>query len=243
MMNNFGMNPMGMNPMQINNMGMMGMGIQTNLMDQTAQDIKNIIQPYENKIRELEEIIKQKDFEIAVLKHKLNKNSNNANFMNMNPMMNMNIPPLNNNNNEISITIQSNIKCKKNDKASILSYYQRFTCNFRPILLDKTLEENGIHNGSIINLTDKIYTLKFEFSTGHKIILNLDGNCPFKQVVYFLCERYNDQNLYQQLLKEQIKFINNGEALNIYDESPLKIKFYDRINTSIFVLENGRVIG
>ena len=52
MMNNFGMNPMGMNPMQINNMGMLGMGIQTNLMDQTAQDIKNIIQPYENKIRE-----------------------------------------------------------------------------------------------------------------------------------------------------------------------------------------------
>jgi len=97
------MNPIDMNPMQMNDVGMMGMNNQTILMDQTAMNIKNIIQPYENKIRELEKIIMQKDFEITVLKQKLNKNSNNANFMNMNPMMN--IPPLNND--EISITILS----------------------------------------------------------------------------------------------------------------------------------------
>ena len=42
-------------------------------MDQTALNVKSIIEPYENKIRELEEIIKQKDFEIIVLKQKLNK--------------------------------------------------------------------------------------------------------------------------------------------------------------------------
>ena len=90
----------------------MGKNNQSILMDQTALNIKNIIQPYENKIRELEKIIMQKDFEITVLKQKLNKNSNNANFMNMNPMMN--IPPLNND--EISITILSNIKCKKKIK-------------------------------------------------------------------------------------------------------------------------------
>ena len=56
MMNNLGMNPMGMNPMQMNNMGMMGMNNQPNLMDQTALNVKSIIEPYENKIRELEEI-------------------------------------------------------------------------------------------------------------------------------------------------------------------------------------------
>ena len=86
-MNNFGMNPMLMNPMIMNNFGMMGMNNQQNLMDENAIRIKNIIQPYENKIKELEEIIRQKDFEIAVLKQKLNNYSSNINFMNINPMM------------------------------------------------------------------------------------------------------------------------------------------------------------
>ena len=78
-MNNFGMNPLIANPIQINhalgnNMGMdnMGMNNQPNLIDENALKVKNIIQPYENKIIILEEIISQKDFEIAVLKYKLN---------------------------------------------------------------------------------------------------------------------------------------------------------------------------
>ena len=62
-MNNNGMNQMDMmNPMG-NGMGFNPM----NINDQIAQNIKNIIQPYENKIKELEEIIRQKDFEITVL--------------------------------------------------------------------------------------------------------------------------------------------------------------------------------
>ena len=67
MNNNLGMNQMGMmNPIGI--MNPMGMNNQPNLMngmifDETAPNIKYIIQPYENKIKELEEIIKQKDFE------------------------------------------------------------------------------------------------------------------------------------------------------------------------------------
>ena len=65
-MNNIGMNPLGFNNQQ-NLMNGMQMGA-------TAINIKNIIQPYENKIKELEEIIKQKDFEITVLKQKLYNN-------------------------------------------------------------------------------------------------------------------------------------------------------------------------
>ena len=100
MNNNIGMNPMGvMNPMEMMNpMGMMNpmrigipMGInnQPILMngmnlDETAKNIKNIVEPYENKIRELEEIIKQKDFEITVLKQKLNTSNNNNNMNNIN---------------------------------------------------------------------------------------------------------------------------------------------------------------
>ena len=110
-MNNFGMNPMGMNPLLMNNMNNIGMNIQPNFMDNTALNIKSIIQPYENKIRELEEIIKQKDFEIIVLKQKLNNiQNNNMNMMNMN-MMNQPEMAFNNYNsdNEILINIKSNI--------------------------------------------------------------------------------------------------------------------------------------
>ena len=86
-MNNFPMNPMGFNPIPINNMGMInmnGMNNMQNLNDENALRIKNIIQPYENKIKELEEIIRQKDFEIAVLKDKLNNNNKAFNFRNQN---------------------------------------------------------------------------------------------------------------------------------------------------------------
>ena len=156
----------------------------------------------------------------------------------MNPMMN--IPPLNND--EISITILSNIKCKKNDKASILDKYQNFTYNFKPILFDKTFEENGIQNGSIINLTDKIYVLSFDLE-GYIINVNLDGNCTFKQAIYFYCQRYKNQNLYQQVLNGEIIFIWNNFKLNIEDETSLKIFFRDTKNPSIIVHQPGNIIG
>ena len=57
MMNNMNPKEMNNNGMGINPMGMNQIGMN---LDQSAQNIKEIIQPYENKIRELEEIIKQK---------------------------------------------------------------------------------------------------------------------------------------------------------------------------------------
>ena len=81
----------------INNMGMNQIGInnQQNLMN--AQNIQTIIQQYENKIKELEEIVRQKDFDISVLKQKLNNNKSNPIKMN-NPMNIMNNNPINMNN-------------------------------------------------------------------------------------------------------------------------------------------------
>ena len=154
MMNNLGMNPMETKPMQMNNIGLMGMNNQPNFMDQTALNVKSIIVPYENKIRELEEIIKQKDFEIIVLKQKLNNNNmTNNNFMNINPMMmNMNMNPMNNNNNPLkkySLRIESNderinkiIECFENDKVSLLREKGNIkkgilTCNYEFILFIK----------------------------------------------------------------------------------------------------------
>ena len=40
-------------------------------MDQNAMNIKNIVASYQKKIKELEEIIRQKDSEISILKNKI----------------------------------------------------------------------------------------------------------------------------------------------------------------------------
>ena len=107
---------MGMsNQMMGMNNPMMGMNNQMN--DNITRRIKTIVEPYEKKIKELEEQIRQKDFEIAVLKEKCyqaEKNNINNNFQGINPFqipMGMNnidiglgMPPMvnMNNNNEYS---------------------------------------------------------------------------------------------------------------------------------------------
>ena len=107
---------MGMsNQMMGMNNPMMGMNNQMN--DDITTRIKTIVEPYEKKIKELEEQIRKKDFEIAVLKEKCyqaEKNNLNNNFQGINPfqipmgMNNMDIglgmPPMvnMNNNNEYS---------------------------------------------------------------------------------------------------------------------------------------------
>ena len=91
---------MNMNPM-MGNMNQMGMNNQlmTNFaMDDTALKIKAIIEPYEKKITELEQIIKQKDFQIVVLNQKLNEFKKSQINMNNNMNMNMMDPMMMNNN-------------------------------------------------------------------------------------------------------------------------------------------------
>ena len=103
------------NQMMGMNNPMMGMNNQMN--DDITTRIKTIVEPYEKKIKELEEQIRQKDFEIAVLKEKCyqaEKNNINNNFQGINPFqipMGMNnidiglgMPPMvnMNNNNEYS---------------------------------------------------------------------------------------------------------------------------------------------
>ena len=89
---NFNMN-MNINPMGMNNQLMPNLP-----MDYSAMRIKAIIEPYENKIIELEKIIKQKDFEITLLKEKLNDFTNNKMMMNMQNNMNIMNPIMMNNN-------------------------------------------------------------------------------------------------------------------------------------------------
>jgi len=92
---NMNMNPMmgNINPMGMNNQ------LMTNFaMDDTALKIKAIIEPYEKKITELEQIIKQKDFQIVVLNQKLNEFKKSQINMNNNMNMNMMEPMMMNNN-------------------------------------------------------------------------------------------------------------------------------------------------
>ena len=263
MMNNNIMNPMGINPLPMNNMGMM-MNNQPNLMDQTAMNIKQIIQPYENKIRELEEIIKQKDFEIIVLKQKINKDNSNNNFMGMNPManmMNMNMGMGMEQNNNINmnmfpnfqrerilITLKFNtttidtIYCFKDEKSSALREKLTLTYNYEPLDLNKSFEENGISNGAVINLTGKVYNVYFDTNN---FTLALDGNCPIRELIKLYFKFMKREELYQQLVNHgiSIRFLFNASTLNIKDERPIKHIFNNNYNPKIIVMDSGNIPG
>ena len=250
-MNNFGMNPMGMNPLLMNNMNNIGMNIQPNFMDNTALNIKSIIQPYENKIRELEEIIKQKDFEIIVLKQKLNNIQNN-NMNMMNHMMNMNMmnqPEMSFNNynigNVIFINIKSNIKnikCFKNDKVAKIKKSLYLTYNYKPLSNEETLDKNGILNGSILGITDLVYNIAFKTSSNIERLI-LGGNCPINYAIKLYCELFKDKNIYQYILSKKISLIFNACAININDNRYLKDLFLDNNSPTILVNDNNAIIG
>ena len=255
-MNQIGMNQMGVNPMLINNM--MINNNQPNLMDQTALNIKSIILPYENKIRELEEIIKQKDFEITVLKQKLNNSiksnnnsNNNNNLLNINPMMNAIMDPWINHypieqKEEITLKIKNKItdvKCYKDEKLSTFKFQNlKLTFNYRPLSEEKTLEENGIIDGSTINITDKIYRLIFRPTRGEKSFIALDGDCPLDQAIIFYCNQFKNNNIYQLVISGQIIFIYSAMKLNIYDKTPIK-KVFSTIIPDIVVNDSANLIG
>ena len=255
-MNNFGMNPMGMNPMLMNNLGMMGMNSQHHLMDENAMRIKTIIQPYENKIKDLEEIIRQKDFEIALLKDKLNNNGINIqsqNIININPMnqMNMMIKNLNEENlikgKEIIATLVNNIgdtvekfscfenemtyilldKMNNNHHWNLLKYYYNGK-RLHPFL---TIKENGIHDN--FQITGD-FTINFYFKSGNgsNITIVSDGNHPIKKVIKYYLLRIGKEGCFDKYV-----FLYNSAKLNIEDKRPSKEIFK---NNTIHIIVIGK---
>jgi len=249
MMNNMMIN---FNPLGINN-PIIGTNIQQNqmngmMMDETAQNIRNIIKPYENKIRELEEIIKQKDFEIIVLKQRLNNNNSNINNlnpmlinMNMNPMMvNMNMnqmnlmmgnmnQQMNENDKEISLTIILEnkielINCFINDKASILEEKCNLdkgvlTFNYKVVDTELTIEENGIFNHSLIYVKYDIKNIAFRNTQGMSITICLSEDCPLEiALIYYLMSSGRIMNRYNK----NVSFLYNAFKLKFKDETPIK---------------------
>ena len=253
-MNNIGMNPIGINSQQ--NL------MDYSAMDTTAQNVKNIIQPYEKRIKELEEIIRQKNFEIAVLKQKLNnKKSNN---MDINNPMNMN-NPMNVNNpmnmfwpriNEIEIKGEKlllNVKfenneyvidCFQRDKASILrdkvqinKPFFDFVFNYKRINLEQTFEENGIYTDNKIIEVKQIIYLFFNLN-GIKIPLHLSNDCPLDIAIYYFLIKLEDPFILKEFVynSEKFNFIFNASRLNKKEGTPLYKIFKNNTCVNIYVV-------
>ena len=263
--NIIGMNNMGMNQMDINNQPNLMNGMS---MDTTAQNIKNIIQPYENKIKQLEEIIRQKDFEITVLKQKLNNNKPNTmninnplDFMNMNNqmnIMNMNIPlnimmmPNIIQNNEKTIFLELkcdnntyNINCYQKDKVSILREKinfdkgkRGFTFNYKVLDEDLSFKENGIYDYAKIEIKP-VLNLFFDFH-GKIYSIVLSKDCPLSIAISYFLLRMSNPFILQKIINniEALTFLFNASNLNVKDQSPID-KIFEHINPVITVVEAG----
>ena len=265
-MNNFAMNPMGFIPIQINNMGMIDMNVMNNMQnlnDENVLRIKNIIQPYENKIKELEEVIRQKDFEIAVLKDKLNNNNSNLfNFQNQNFI---NFAPTNmiiqNQNQEIynkgqqinvffeTINESKSFICYENEmtyklfdrilnsKAEVNYNLYKFNCegkNLEPFL---TVKENGLFNGCKIKV-NPVKNCVFNGNQMHDSLnIVLDENYPIKKAIKYYLLRIGQKGCYN---KFNFFCTNIGSSLNIEDKTPVKEKFgfLHNINIRVDILNS-----
>ena len=264
--NIIGMNNMGMNQMGINNQPNLMNGMS---MDTTAQNIKNIIQPYENKIKQLEEIIRQKDFEITVLKQKLNNNKPNTmninnplDFMNMNNqmnIMNMNIPlnmmmmPNVIQNNEKTIYLELkcdnntyNIDCYQKDKVSILREKinfdkgkRCFTFNYKVLDENLSFKENGIYDYAKIEIKP-VLNLLFNFH-GEIYSIVLSKDCTLSIAISYFLLRMSNPFILQKIISDirALTFLYNASNLNVKDQSPIDKIIFENINNVITVVEAG----
>lgn len=244
-LNNFGMNQINLNNMPFNNAGMNN--IPQNLINENNMNIQFQILNYENRIKELENIIKQKDIEIAFLKEKLNNNGFNfpiQNFMNMNNFnMNMAQPNImmQNQNNDISrgtqicVTFENrrNFICNDNDLTYTLIdkimpnknwFLLKFMCNGNEIHPFLRVNENGIKDGSIIRC-NRVINIKFIENYNYikpRLICAVDENKPFKKAIKFFLLKIGKKDCYDQCI-----FSFNDNILNGKDKTPVKVLFKD----------------
>ena len=103
------------------------------------------------------------------------------------------------------------------------------TINYRAIEFNKSLKENGIYNGSIINISEKIYTLVFEKNNGQRNVLSLDSNCPFSVAIIIYFNSFGGMDLYRKALDRRISFLHGNKLLDINDKTPIKKIFSNYI--------------
>ena len=215
-------------------------------------NIKNIVEPYEKRIKELEETIRSKDFEIAVLKQKLfnltKTQKSNTQFSNNNLDDKINVIFIDDKNNEKKVKCRHNEKTKKMfERYLIDSLYEInnliFTCDNQILQPFKRLNENGIGNNSIIHVkSKKLRSLAFErngYCNGFTFDENISVGIAF---IYYLIEIGEENTLMDLLNNEKpISFIRNQQLYSIRDKTRIKDIFPHL--SRILVIEHGNIIG
>ena len=230
------------------------------MMDEVEKNVKIIIEPYERRIKELEETIRKKDFEIAVLKQKIFNinnnqnhpiifgNNNNYNYNNYNNEK-INIKFIDNNNNK-----ELALKCKLEDKTKkILERYLNdslfeirdlyFIYNNSLLKPYQRIYENGLNNNSIITVkSKKLMSLIFR-RNGYCIALSYEENTPVGMAfIYYLLEIEDENNILNLINNEKpISFIYNQQLYSIKDKTSIKDRF--KHQSRIEVIEHGNIIG
>ena len=202
------------------------------VMDDVAQRIKTYIEPYEKRIIELEKIIRQKDFEIILLKEKINKyeksimTNNNMNMgmnMNMNNNMNngigmnnnMNIGMnINNNiNNNMNMGMNNNMNLGANINNNIFNNNMNIgVMNMNlPFNMDNNWMSNydGMNNIVNKNSESDVITLTFAFSNSEIISIPCSYESRISEVIdkFALKAGINSNDL------KNLKFIYNAKQL------------------------------
>jgi hypothetical protein len=247
-MNNMAMNQFGMNPMYMNNNGMDQMPTnniiekknnQQNIMDEDALRIKNIIQPYEIRIKELEDLLREKDFEIACLKDKLNINNNQGQINQLGNNNQMMINNMNNNNmmitdkgKEIYIIYENNkYNCFENEKTYKLFeklnvpnwHLVSFNIEERKLYPFITIKQNKIKDGSIIKIS-RCKNISFRGNHGN-IFLSIDENYPFKSAAEYFLIKIDKIECFKSSC-----FTYNIKKINLEDYIPMKEIFKNNSN-------------
>ena len=264
-MNQMNMNQMGMNQMNMNQIGMNQIGInnpnQMNSfqMDNTTLNIKNIVQPYEKKIKELEEIIRQKDFEITVLRQKLNMNNPNNNFINIIPNQLMEMPIMNqmmmgnniqNQEKPMKIKIKSennefDIDCFRSDKVSSIheKYNIKGSLTYYFNVLDEkwSFGENRINfYGSTIHVKQSCINLIFRTVQGNAHWLSFSDDCPLGIALINYIIKCDDPFclfgiINKKHYSKKIVFLFNAITLKVEDDTPIGTVFKGCANPKIVV--------
>ena len=234
-----------MNSFEINN--------QQNVMNQInmQQNFQNIILTNENKIKELEEIIEQKDEQISNINLYLN-----IMMMYMNKKknkVNNNEQQKNDIDKQISITLkfkneEFNIKCFENEKTSILKEKCNnikkgpLVLNFQPICPELTLKQNGVYNGSTIyaiNEKKLIYNLVFENSNDISYTISLSEDCPLHIAIlyYYICldDPYYSNFIFKS--KEKLIFSYIAKNLKTQESTSIGKIFINNISPKNIVYE------
>ena len=248
MNNNIGINNIPMNNIPMNNIPMNNMimnNIHMNNMPMNNQP--NLIETYQNQIKLLEQIIKQKDLEITYLKNLLNINGINYQNQNFTNISQMGIADISNEHyskgKEIVVTFlaeSGNRKytCFENDFTYKLFEkinpnfdwsLVKYTCNGKKLYPFSFIKNSEIENGSIVS----VGLVRPIFFNGYKkaICINIDENYPIKKAIKHYLLRIGEENN-----SHDFKFFYISNYYNIEDKIPIKNIFLGH-NPSVTVIK------